>query len=416
MKALAFTFLLFAVTTISPAAAERSLAASDFVQTRGRDLIDPATGEPLHLRGINLGNWLLPEGYMFHFERAASPRQIEDVVAELVGDVAAAEFWREWQEHYITQADIRLIRKLGFNSVRVPLNWRLFVSADAPFRMEGPGWRLLERVIGWCREEKLYAIIDLHGAPGGQTGTNIDDSRGRPLLFDDPAAQKLTIELWRALATRYRDEPWVLGYDLLNEPIAHHFDTERLNPLLGKFYRELVPAIREVDLHHVIFLGGAQWNTRFEPIGEPFAPNLVFTFHLYWDKPEPASIARYLALREKYNIPLWLGESGEADDDWVTKFRTVLDENQIGWCFWPYKKLNASSSVVSIPAPAGWPAVIAYANASRGDEKLDEKRPSLESARKTLAELLQGMRLENATLNPGYVKALGMEPDSPKAR
>lgn len=275
----ALTALLAAVAT-SATVASADPAPAGFVQVRGRELVD-AGGQALRLRGINLGNWLLPEGYMFQFERAGSPREIEDVIAELVGDVTAAEFWREWQEQYITRADIRLIKRSGFNSVRVPLNWRLFVSADAPFRMEGAGWRLLDNVIGWCRDAQLYVVIDLHGAPGGQTGTNIDDSRGRPLLFDDPAAQRLTIELWKELARRYRDEPWVLGYDLLNEPIAHHFDTARLNPLLGKFYRELVPAIREVDPHHVIFLGGAQWNTQFEPLGEPFAPNLVFTFHLY---------------------------------------------------------------------------------------------------------------------------------------
>ncbi|HYD83241.1 MAG TPA: cellulase family glycosylhydrolase, partial [Opitutus sp.] len=231
MKTFLLMVLLIGVSALSA-------AENGFVRTRGTEFVD-ANGQVLKLRGINLGNWLLAEGYMFHFQRTASPRQIEDVFAELVGDVTAAEFWAEWRENYIVHDDLRLIREMGFNSVRVPLNWRLFVSEHAPFRMEGPGWRLLDRVIEWCRAEKLYAVIDLHGAPGGQTGANIDDSRGRPLLFDDPAAQRLTIELWRAIAERYRDERWVLGYDLLNEPIAHYHDTARLNPKLGEFYRRL---------------------------------------------------------------------------------------------------------------------------------------------------------------------------------
>lgn len=347
---------------------------------------------------------------MFHFKRAGSPREIEDVVAELIGDVSAAEFWRDWRENYVTREDIRVIKKMGFNSVRVPLNWRLFVSEDAPFRMEGPGWRLLDRVIGWCREEQLYAIIDLHGAPGGQTGSNIDDSRGRPLLFDDAAAQQLTIELWRSLAMRYRDERWVLGYDLLNEPIAHYHDKERLNPLLGEFYRRLVPAIREVDPHHIILLGGAQWNTEFEPLGAPFAPNLAFTFHLYWDAPVRASIERYLALREKYNVPLWLGESGENSDEWVAKFRTLLEEENIGWCFWPFKKIDATNGVISIQSPKNWPEVIAYADAPRGREGEEPKLPPLATSRKALADLIQAIRIENCTVNRGYVKALGLTP------
>ena len=391
--------------------ATRTVPAASFVQVQGREFIG-RDGEPLRLRGINLGNWLLPEGYMFHFTRAGSPREIENVVAELVGDVSAAEFWRAWRENYVTRDDLRLIKKMGFNSVRVPLNWRLFVSEDAPFRIEGPGWRLLDRVISWCREEQLYAIIDLHGAPGGQTGTNIDDSRGRPLLFDDPSAQRLTIDLWRKIAGRYCDESWVLGYDLLNEPIAHYFDKGRLNPLLGKFYRELVPAIREVDPHHVILLGGAQWNTQFEPLGAPFAPNLAFTFHLYWDEPERTSITRYLALRDKYNVPLWLGESGENTDDWIAKFRMVLEENGIGWCFWPYKKIDAANGVVSVLPPKDWPAVIAYADEPRDGEREGKakKLPPLEVSRKVLSDLLQAIQIENCAINPGYVKALGLTP------
>lgn len=383
--------------------------ADAFVQVRGREFVDPS-GAVLRLRGINLGNWLLPEGYMFHFDRAGSPRQIEDVVAGLVGDVAAAEFWRQWREDYITREDVRLIHRIGFNCVRVPLNWRLFVSADAPFRMEGPGWRLLDRVIAWCRDEQLYVVIDLHAAPSGQTGSNIDDSRGRPLLFEDPAAQQLTIELWRALAARYRDEPQVLGYDLLNEPIAHYHDKARLNPLLGEFYRRLVPAVREVDPHHVLLLGGAQWNTNFEPLGAPFAPNLAYTFHLYWDPPEAGSIERYLQWRERYNVPMWLGESGENDDAWIAKFRQLLEHEDIGWCFWPYKKMDATAGVVSFARPDDWPAVIAYAEKSHDvdPETADKSIPSLATGRKALAQLLANIRLDHCRINPGYVRALGL--------
>jgi len=390
------------------ALAGRACGADGFVKVHGTEFVD-AHGEVLRLRGINLGNWLLPEGYMFHFDRAGSPHEIEDVVAELVGDVAAAEFWRSWRDNYITRDDIALIRRSGFNSVRVPLNWKLFVTRDAPFRMEGPGWALLDRVIGWCREERIYAIIDLHAAPDGQTGANIDDSRGRPLLFDDAEAQQLTIDLWKAIAARYRDEPWVLGYDLLNEPIAHYFDTRRLNPRLGEFYRRLVPAIRAADPDHIVFLGGAQWNTQFDPLGPPFAPNLAYTFHLYWDKPNQASIDRYLAWRDKYGVPMWLGETGENSDEWIAKFRTVLEQNQIGWCFWPYKKIDATNCVASVARPDAWAAIVAYADASRGNPKaLRKALPSLETSRRALAQLLENIRVENCRVNSGYLRALGL--------
>jgi hypothetical protein len=406
-----FAPLLGLLLTASLAPAAEPPPASAYVQVRDREFIGPQ-GEVLRLRGTNFGNWLLPEGYLWGFERASSPRHIENVVAELVGDVSAAEFWRRWRDHYVTRDDVRFLRTAGFNSVRLPLNWRLFVSEHAPFRFEGPGWALLDRVIGWCREEGLYTIIDLHGAPGGQTGANIDDSRARPLLFEDPAAQQLTVDLWRALAARYRDETTVLGYDLLNEPIADYHDTKKYNPLLADFYRRLVPAVREIDPHHVLFLGGAQWNTQFEVLGPPFAPNLAYTFHLYQDEPVEKSIRRYLDWRDQTGVPLWLGESGEAPDEWIMKFRTLLEEHGIGWCFWTYKKVGASETIATVPAPAGWEPIVAYANTPRGEDfdAIRRALPPLETGRRALAELLDNVRFARCRINAGYLRALGLDP------
>src|SRR6476469_10158279 len=101
---------------------------AQFVSTRGKQFITP-DGKPLLLRGINLGNWLLPEGYMFKFKTANSPRLIETVINQLVGEDEARRFWKTYRDNYITGEDIHLLKKLGFNSVRVPFNYRLFVSA-----------------------------------------------------------------------------------------------------------------------------------------------------------------------------------------------------------------------------------------------------------------------------------------------
>ena len=334
-------------------------------------------------------------------------------VLRLRGDVSAAEFWRAWRDNYVTRDDIHFLRAAGFNSVRVPLNWRLFVSPDAPFRLAGPGWALLDRVIGWCRDEGLYVVIDLHAAPGGQTGANIDDSRARPLLFEDPAAQQLTVELWQALAARYRDEATVLGYDLLNEPVADYHNPAKYNPLLAAFYRRLVPAIRAVDPHHIIFLGGAQWNMYFEVLGLPFAPNLAYTFHLYKDQPVEASIRRYLEWREKSGAPMWLGESGENTDPWVEKFRVLLESHGIGWCFWTYKKIGADEGVATALPPAQWRSIISYANKPRGTD-FDSIRafaPPYAKGRKILENLLVNIRYEHCLINAGYVRALGLDPN-----
>src|SRR5215208_5589522 len=113
-------------------------ARAKFVTTRGREFVAP-DGRPLFLKGINLGNWLLPEGYMFKFKTAGSPRLISAVVSQLVGEDEARRFWKAYRDGYVTAEDIRFIRQSGFNSVRVPFSYRLFVAEGEPVRLEGVG-------------------------------------------------------------------------------------------------------------------------------------------------------------------------------------------------------------------------------------------------------------------------------------
>src|SRR5882762_7160351 len=341
-----------------------SYGQSRFVTTRGREFISP-NGKSLLLKGINLGNWLLPEGYMFKFKGTNSPRLIQAAINELVGEEEARRFWKTYRDNYITREDIRFIKQSEFNSVRVPFSYRLFVSDETVSRLEGPGYELLDRVVDWCRREGLYVILDMHAAPGGQTGDNIDDSFGYPFLFESSESQELTVNLWRKIAARYRNEPAVIGYDLLNEPIAHYFDIASLNPKLEPLYRRIVSGIREVDRNHIIFLGGAQWDGNFKVFGPPFDDKLAYTFHKYWMEVNQKAIQEYVDFRDKYNVPIWMGESGENKDEWIASFRTLLEANNIGWCFWPYKKLDATTSIVSINLPAEWDAIIAFAEGPR---------------------------------------------------
>ena len=163
-------------------------AQPKLVTTRGKEFIAP-NGSPLLLKGINLGNWLMPEGYMFEFKSANSPRLIQTVINQLVGEDEARRFWKTYHDNYITAEDIKFIKQAGFNSIRVPFNYRLFVSEGETKRLEGPGYELLNRVVGWCKHEELYVVLDMHAAPGGQTGDNIDDSWGYPFLFESPRAR-----------------------------------------------------------------------------------------------------------------------------------------------------------------------------------------------------------------------------------
>jgi len=395
-------FLLAVVTLcFSPLYAQRG-----FVHTSGADLLD-ASGHLLMLRGINLGNWFEPEGYMFHFDGGPqSPREIEDLTTELIGPDKAAAFWQQWRETYISKADIDRLKASGLNSVRVPIHWKFFEDDNAE------GFRLLDRLVQWSREDGIYVIIDLHCAPGGQTGTNIDDSMGYPWLYSSPESQAKTIAIWRRIAARYRNEPIVLGYDLLNEPIPHFPQLQHFNKDLEPFYRKLAESIRQVDRNHVLILGGAQWDSNFKVFGPPFEKNVMYTFHKYWTAPDASVIREYLEFRDRYHVPIWLGESGENKDEWIAAFTKTLEDNHVGWCFWPYKKMDATSSVVTFNRPAHWDEIIKFAALSPGTgnaEKRIAARPSPQDVQAAFDDLLNKVQFANERVNTGYLNALGMK-------
>jgi endoglucanase len=417
MRVFAFALVTAFVCVNAPYAARAQSRVSSprvkprggFVSVRGKDLVGP-DGRPLMLKGIGIGNWLLPEGYMWKFKATNSPRLIEAALNQLVGESEARRFWREYRDRYVMARDIRLIKRSGFNSVRVAFSYRLFVSETDPPRLEGPGYELLDRVVSWCKAEGLYVVLDLHAAPGGQTGDNIDDSFAYPFLFESEEDQDLTVRLWRKIAARYKDERAVAGYDLLNEPIPHFFDAAYFNPKLEPLYKKIAAGVREVDRNHVLFLGGAQWDTNFKVFGPPFDPKLAYTFHKYWMDVKQEAVEEYVDFRDRYGVPVWLGESGENTDEWVASFRSLLERNRIGWCFWPYKKMDSTRGVVSVREPEGWDAIVAFADGPRKTfEEVRKNRPPREVVKRALDAYLENIRVENCKVNEGYLKALGLK-------
>jgi endoglucanase len=379
-------------------------AQAQFVHTQGKEIVDGA-GKPLLLRGTNLGNWLVPEGYMWHLNDGGpeSPREIEALVTELVGPQRAHEFWHSYRENYITQADIHFLKQCGFNSIRVPLHYKFFETDAAE------GFTLLDRVIQWAHQENLYIILDMHAAPGGQTGKNIDDSDGYPWLFSDASAQEHTIAIWQRLARHYRNNSTVLGYDLLNEPVPNYPKLGPLNSAVEPLYKRLASAIRQVDQHHVLILGGSEWDTNFSIFGLPFDKNVVYTFHRYHAQAEQATVQKYVDFRNKYSVSIWLGESGENSDEWIAKFVSVLEKNDIGWAFWPYKKMQATTSVVSFAAPEGWDSILQFAKLPRATSEEAPRlkvRPEQAVIDHAFAGILNDIQFRECVQNKGYIHAL----------
>ncbi len=123
-------------------------------------------------------------------------------------------------------------------------------------------------------------------------------------------------------------------------------------------------------------------------------------------------IKDYLDFSDKYNVPLYCGETGENEDAWVETFRKMLDSNNIGWHFWPYKKINNTRGIVTFDKPAYYDSISTYANAVRFNfDDVRKNRPTnIAEIKKALNGFLENCRFENCIENKGYINALGFKP------
>jgi endoglucanase len=403
--------LIIAVVLSALAPFQIQAQAVKYMGVKGIDIIGP-DGKPFLMRGSNLGNWLIPEGYMFKFKSINSPKLINEAFMEIMGPEETKSFWKKYLDAYITEADIHFLKSTGMNSIRIPFSYRLFTNEDyLGENNPNHGFELLDKVIGWCKKEKIYVILDMHCAPGGQTGDNIDDGYGYPFLFKSETSKQLTIKIWTRIANHYKNEPIILGYDLLNEPIAHYFDKKELNPYLEPLYKRITEAVRTVDKNHIVILGGAQWDSDLSLFGKPFDSKLVYTFHKYWTPTTIDQIQDYLNFRNKYNVPIYCGETGENNDQWILEFRTLLEKNNIGWHFWPYKKMENKAGISSFSMPDNYEKVIGYTEKPRSSfEDIRKATPeNREQMKASIYAILNNCKFENCTPNKGYIEGLGLK-------
>lgn len=406
-------YLLGAVVLLTACTSNQSGGCDEpvrFVTISGHDLITPQ-GEKLFIRGTNLGNWLNPEGYMFGFSKTNSARFINEMLCQLVGPDEAAEFWRAFKDNYITRHDIEFIASTGANTIRLPFHYKLFTDEDyMGLTHSQDGFARVDSVVAWCRDNGLYLILDMHDAPGGQTGDNIDDSYGYPWLLESEASQQLFCNIWQKIADYYKNESVILGYELLNEPIAPYFpNMEELNAKLEPLYRRATQAIRQVDNNHIILIGGAQWNGNFRPFKDgSYDQKLMYTCHRYGGEATREAIANFIHFRDSVNLPMYMGEIGHNSDEWQAAFSKVMLENGIGYTFWPYKKLD-SSCFMGIQRPANWDLIVQFAESPRTTYKeIREARPDQTLARKILMDFIDNCKCRNNVPQEGYIRSLGL--------
>ena len=417
IKSLLFIFSLtgiFLFSSCSTPVPPKSSNHQSYIKVEGQNLIAP-DGNKFFIQGINLGNWLNPEGYMFGFKKTSSARLINQAFCEMVGPDFTNQFWKQFKDNYITRDDIRYIRKTGMNTIRMPFHYKLFTDEDyMGLSANQDGFQRLDSLVSWCRESEIYLILDMHDAPGGQTGDNIDDSFGYPWLMTSEDSQKQFTDIWKKIAEHYQNEPVILGYDLLNEPIATYFpdEKEKLNAALEPLYKRAVAAIREVDKNHIILLGGAQWNGNFRVFHDSkFDDKLMYTCHRYWCDTLQTNIQDFVSFRDSVNLPIYMGETGENTDQWIGAWTRLMERNNIGWTYWPFKKMDSPRGVMSITPPENWDKVIEFTESPRnGFDEIRKARPDQELVKKAMLQLIENCKYKNSKVNEGYVKAMGMKP------
>lgn len=388
----------------------------DYLRVEGEYLMQGE--DTFFIRGINLGNWLNPEGYMFAFRNCSSAGRINTAFAEAVGPDFAAKFWRTWRENYITEADIDYIASTGANTIRLPFHYKIFTPdlylGGRSIDPETSAIAQIDSCVAWCKRNGLKVILDMHDAPAGQTGDNIDDSYGYPWLLVSPESQKLFCDIWQQIAARYKDEPTVLGYELCNEPIAHYFqdDLEQLNAQLEPLFKRAVEAIRTVDKQHIILLGGAQWNGTFAGVFHDwhFDDNIMYTCHRYGQSPDVSGISDLIAWRDSTHLCMYMGETGHNTIEWIRQSVEVYETYNIGYTFWPYKKMG-NQSWVGFNAPEGWNEMIDFAEADRSSYfSIRELRPNQQKMQEALTNLLDSCRFEHCFIDSAYISAMHLIP------
>ena len=368
-----------------------------FLHTAGKEIVE-GNGEPILLRGFGLGGWLVPEGYMLinraWIEGFESPTQIENHVVDLIGEEKSNEFWDEYRKNFVSKADIDQIAEWGFNHIRLPFHYKQFHTEDGSTPI---GYEIVDTLLSWCEPYNMYVILDMHCAPGAQNGGPISDSDGIDRLWLEEDKKELTVQIWREIADYYSDNTLIGGYDLINEPVLPG------GVSLTEFkqlYIDITQAIREVDQNHIVFVEGNWYGTDFSGLTPPWDNNMSYSFHKYWGETDISTIQSYLSMRNTYNVPLWMGESGENSNSWYYEtLIKLLEENNIGWNFWCHKKADKITSPYSAIISPEYNNLLNYFEGNTVP-------PTSQEAEYALSTLTENLKIENCHVNEGVISCL----------
>jgi endoglucanase len=365
------------------------------------------------LRGMGFGGWMLQEGYMFGLGFLGQQYKIKQKITEFAGQKEGDIFYANWLKYHTQEADVDSMAAWGFNSIRLPMHYNLFTLSvkDEPVAGKNTwlpkGFAMVDTLLNWCKKNKIYLILDLHAAPGGQ-GNDLpisDRNPEEPSLWESKENQDKTVALWVELAKRYSAETFIGGYDILNETNWGFTNSEDKRgieekgniPLRDLFIR-ITEAIREVDKKHIIYLEGNGFANNYRGMFPLWDDNLVISFHKYGNFSTKGTIQNFLDYREKYNVPLWLGESGENSNTWFTNTIKLMEDNDIGWCWWQLKKMGINNPL-EIKKPEDYTIFIDYC---KGNAVKPEANKSVE----ILNSLVENLKIKNNIYHKDVIDAV----------
>ena len=314
----------------------------DFLQARGTAIRrGRGEGRAVSLRGTNAGGWLVHEEWMCP-ANAPDMKTLRDTLASRFGGLERDALLDLYRDAYWTERDFDNCAAIGMTALRLPFTYMDLTDDAGTFYPNA--FDRLDWFIENCARRGIYVILDLHGAYGSQNGKHhsgiINDGRQ---LYHNEANRALTVKLWEVLAARYKGNPAVAAYDLLNEP---ENDTDRTGPLQWDFYDDLYRAIRAVDPDHIIVME-ACWtppDTLPHP-GKYGWENVMYSYHHYaWGSKSAQDVINHdageieaIALAG-HGVPILIGEFTDFayEEAW---HHTLQSYNRMGyhWTTWTYK-------------------------------------------------------------------------------
>ncbi len=343
--------LCFSMFTLNASATEvkddsfDALTEDDFLHTKGQKIVN-AKGEEVQLKGVNLGAWLIWEDWLCPYEEATDHYDVLETLIERFGVEKAYELMDIYMDNWITEYDLDLIKEMGFNCVRVPFWYRNFYYDDNGTKIldENGEWDFsrLDWVVSECSERGIYVVLDMHGAVGFQSDAPHSGKGTSCGLYDKTEQgeinRQLTDELWTAIATRFRGNPAVAMYDLLNEPMCDVQCTEIDRRVKNEsIYTRLYKTVRAADPEHIITL---------ECIWTAFAlpnafmkgwENVVYQVHFYNNSNFIFNLFAFFTKLIHWDVPMMMGEFyPHKQTTWDNCFE-VMNKLDYSWFLWTYK-------------------------------------------------------------------------------